>query len=107
MIFDCLGVGRKSARATLDLMEETGYKTVREFRKQIRTERMRGLLILSCSHGYFRPSPGEMGRKEARESLRFMEKKQRSAYLPMRQIRLFAEGNDAQISMDEVNDGEK
>lgn len=66
-IFDLLPVGESNAIRSKVLAELAGAASVRDLQSRIASEREQGALILStCRNGggYFRPSPGEVGRAE-------------------------------------------
>lgn len=65
-----LGRGEENAIPTERLLGMTGLRSSRELRKQIRLERVSGLLILSSVRGrggYFLPADGEQGRQEIQQ----------------------------------------
>lgn len=66
-VYDILPEGEENAISTVDLVRLRGFKSARELQLVIAFERSSGALILSaCQNGggYFRPSPGEKGRRE-------------------------------------------
>lgn len=61
--------GRENAIKKRDLLQLTGFKSIRELRSEIEYERKHGALILSdrgADAGYFLPAEGERGREELR-----------------------------------------
>lgn len=66
-IFEILPIGERNAISSKALTEIIGAPSVRELQNRIAVEREQGKLILStCRNGggYFRPSPGEIGKGE-------------------------------------------
>lgn len=66
-IFDLLPVGESNAISSKQLANIVGTSSVRDLQNRIAAEREQGALILStCRNGggYFRPSPGEIGKAE-------------------------------------------
>lgn len=69
-IFDILPVGEENAISAKALSAKLGL-SVRECRARISKELQEGSFCLSSTHrpgGYFRPSPGEKGRRELSRS---------------------------------------
>ena len=68
-IFDLLPVGENHAIQSKQLAEIVGVASVRDLQNRVASEREQGALILStCRNGggYFRPSPGEVGKTETK-----------------------------------------
>lgn len=69
-LWNILPAGETLAVPAADLAELAGYSNTRALRLAVDRLRSKGVPVLACQNGYFRPSPGPAGIAEVRRFLR-------------------------------------
>lgn len=103
-IFDLLPVGEINAISSKQLADIVGTSSVRDLQNRIADERGQGALILStCRNGggYFRPSPGEIGKTEIKRYIATLRARALNTLHILRAAKAALSGLDGQMDLDD------
>lgn len=97
--------GEENALPSGELVQLTGFKSVRELQNEIAREREAGALILSTCRGgggYFLPAPGEAGQREIGAFVATLRARALNTLRVLKAAREALEGLDGQVSLDDL-----
>lgn len=97
MIKDYLRRGSDNVISAKDLQRITGYTSKRRMTKEIERERCEGALILSNARGYYLPE----NQVEINRYIRSMERRAKSIFRVIKNAKLAAGYDEAQITLQE------